>query len=249
MKRIGYSGVRSTIGEYVHLVSRIAPIFITADARADQLKAYCLKHRLSYSSVLIKTAANLKHRYPIMNAVLGRGFLRKKIFFPDDVDMAVAVEKTENGEIFVTTPIIRSADKKSVDEIAAELKGMARTPFKERSDIKPILFFNLLPSFMKYFIFRIIGQNQRLFRNFFGTVGFSNLGALGVMNFFPLWPQSVTFGIGSVEEKAVVVDGSIETAPILHISLGFNHRVLDGGVAARILGEFKRMIESGEFES
>lgn len=247
MKYMEYSGIRSTVGEYVHIVSRIAPIFITADVRADKLKKYCSDNRLSYSSVLIKVAAGLKQKHPMMNTVLARRFLWKKIFFPEDVDMAVAVEKMENGETFVTTPIIRRADKKSVHEIAAELKALAQRPFKERPDIKPILLFNRLPAFVKYVIFRIICQSQALFRRFFGTVGFSNLGSLGVMNFFPLWPQSVTFGIGSVEEKPVVVDGQIEIVPILHVSLGFNHRVFDGGVAARILAGFKRAIESGEY--
>ncbi len=47
----------------------------------------------------------------------------------------------------------------------------------------------------------------------------------------------------------MVIDGAIAIAPVLHVTLAFNHRIFDGAVAARILDEFKRIIVSGEFDA
>jgi len=66
---------------------------------------------------------------------------------------------------------------------------------------------------------------------------------------YPHWVNTVVFGIGSIEEKPVVIDGAIAIAPVLHVTLAFNHRIFDGAVAARILDEFKRIIVSGEFDA
>jgi pyruvate/2-oxoglutarate dehydrogenase complex dihydrolipoamide acyltransferase (E2) component len=249
VKKIKYSGIRSTVGEYIHLGSRINPIFITAEISAGRLKEYCSGNQLSYTPVLMKIIAGIRVKYPVMNTVLARDFLRRKIYFPDDVDMAVAIEKTENGETFITSPVIRQVDRKSVPELTAEIKMLAETPFGERIDAKSIWLFNVLPSFMKYIVFCFICQSQYLFRKIFGTIGFTNLGSFGVMNMYPHWINTVVFGIGCIEEKPVVQDGAIVIVPVLHVTMAFNHRIFDGAMAARILAEFKRVIVSGEFDS
>ena len=249
MKKIKYSGIRSTIGEFIRLGSRVNPIFISSEIIADKLKEYCSSNQLSYTPVLMKIIAGIRDKYPIMNTVLARDFFRRNIYFPDDIDMAVAIEKTENGETFITSPVVRQVDKKSVQELTAELKILAETPFSERPDIKSLSLFNSLPAFIKYLVFCFVCQSQSLFRSFFGTIGFTNLGYLGVLNMYPHWVNTVVFGIGSIEEKPVVIDGAIAIAPVLHVTLAFNHRIFDGAMAARILDEFKRIIVSGEFDS
>ncbi len=249
MEKIKYSGIRSTVGEFIRLGSRVNPIFVTSEIIADKLKEYCSTNQLSYTPVLMKIIAGIRDKYPIMNTVLARDIFGRKIYFPEDIDIAVAVEKTENGETFITSPVVRQVDKKSVLELAAEIKILAKTPFSERPDIKSLLLFNRLPAFIKYLVFCFVCQSQSLFRSFFGTIGFTNLGCLGVLNVYPNWINTVVFGIGSIEEKPVVVDGAIVIAPVMHVTLAFNHRIFDGAMAARILDEFKRVIVSGEFDS
>ena len=57
------------------------------------------------------------------------------------------------------------------------------------------------------------------------------------------------FGIGSIEEKPVIVDGEIKNMPILHVTMGFDHAVFDGAEAGRMLAVFKELIESGNFDA
>jgi len=65
----------------------------------------------------------------------------------------------------------------------------------------------------------------------------------------PTWINAVIFGIGSIEEKPVIVDGEIKSMPILHVTMGFDHAVFDGAEAGRILASFKELIENGNFDA
>jgi pyruvate/2-oxoglutarate dehydrogenase complex dihydrolipoamide acyltransferase (E2) component len=113
--------------------------------------------------------------------------------------------------------------------------------------IKLIKHINSYPDFLKYLTMRMICQSAKLYNFFFGTVGFSNLGKFGITHFFPLWINTTVFGIGTIEEKRVVRNGTITTAQMLYLTIAFNHRILDGSAASEILAEVKRTIEDEQF--
>lgn len=250
MNKIRQSGIRSTVGEFIHVGSRINPIFITTEINATKLKAYCARQSVTYTPVLMKIIAGIKNKYPIMNSVLARGItLRKNIYFFDDVDMSVGIEKTVGDVRFITTPVIKKVNRKSVSELHEEIKYLSALPFNKRPDVKPLLLFNILPSFIKYIVLRIICQSHILFSAFFGTVGLTNLGNVGIGYIYPHWLNNVVFGIGSLESKPIVAGTEIIIAPVLPVTLAFNHAALDGLEAGQILAEFRRIIESGEFPS
>ena len=50
-------------------------------------------------------------------------------------------------------------------------------------------------------------------------------------------------GVGKILEKPWVVNGQIVIRPIATVSLSFDHRVIDGAVAARFLQEIKEKME------
>lgn len=55
---------------------------------------------------------------------------------------------------------------------------------------------------------------------------------------------TTTFGVGRVLERPVVREGRIVVAPVLRLSLAFDHRVIDGAEAADVLTEVKKALES-----
>jgi pyruvate dehydrogenase E2 component (dihydrolipoamide acetyltransferase) len=79
-----------------------------------------------------------------------------------------------------------------------------------------------------------------------GTFTISNLGIYDVEVFTPIInpPQSALLGIGKILEKPWVVNGQIVIRPIATLSLSFDHRVIDGAVAARFLQEIKEKMEN-----
>jgi pyruvate dehydrogenase E2 component (dihydrolipoamide acetyltransferase) len=247
MKKIEYSGMRGTIGEFIHLASRINPPFICIEADARWLMEFCSRNNVTYTPVLIKIIAHVQQKYPIMNAILARDIIRKKIFLPDDVDISFAMEKQYKRGTVVLIPIIKEVNKKSIGAISSEIKHLAELSFDEMPQIKLIKLMNRYPDFLKYLTLRMICQSAKLYNFFFGTVGVTNLGKFGITYFYPLWINATVFGIGTIEEKPVVKNGTITTAHMLYLTIAFNHRILDGSAASEILAAVKRTIEDENF--
>jgi pyruvate dehydrogenase E2 component (dihydrolipoamide acetyltransferase) len=80
------------------------------------------------------------------------------------------------------------------------------------------------------------------------TFSLSNLGAYEIDAFTPILnlPECAILGLGRIIPKVVVVDAASERTAIRHmqvLSLTFDHRVVDGGPAARFLQRLKRLAE------
>ena len=78
-----------------------------------------------------------------------------------------------------------------------------------------------------------------------GTFSISNLGMFGMRNFTAVInpPQSGILAIGAGEERAVVKDGKVVPATIMTVTMGCDHRVIDGATGARFLQTFKTFVE------
>jgi pyruvate dehydrogenase E2 component (dihydrolipoamide acetyltransferase) len=70
-----------------------------------------------------------------------------------------------------------------------------------------------------------------------GTFTITNYGALGGIYGTPIinHPEVAILGVGKIKDMPVVREGQIEIRKILHLALSFDHRVVDGGEAARFL--------------
>ena len=69
------------------------------------------------------------------------------------------------------------------------------------------------------------------------TFTVSNIGAVGGGMGTPIVPYGTTaiLSVGRAEEQAVVRDGRVEVAPMLPLSLSYDHRAIDGGLGRRFL--------------
>lgn len=123
---------------------------------------------------------------------------------------------TDNG---LLVPVIKNADRKSIFELAEEIGDLAN----RARDMK------LEPNEMKGSTFTI-----------------SNLGGFGAQLFTPVinQPEVAILGVGTIKEKPVVYQGEIAIRPQMYLSLSFDHRLIDGDVAARFMSRLKQLIES-----
>lgn len=78
-----------------------------------------------------------------------------------------------------------------------------------------------------------------------GTFTISNLGIYDVEVMTPVLnpPQSAILGVGKILEKPWVIDHQVSIRPITVLSLSFDHRVIDGALAARFLQDVKKALE------
>ncbi len=57
-------------------------------------------------------------------------------------------------------------------------------------------------------------------------------------------PQVAILGVGAVEKRPVVVDDAIGIRPMAYLSLGYDHRIIDGAVADEFLSHVKKILET-----
>lgn len=114
-------------------------------------------------------------------------------------------------------PVVKHADRKSIFQISDEINQLA-TKAREGK---------LLPTEMK-------GASCTI----------TNIGSAGGQWFTPVinHPEVAILGIGRIQEKAIVKDGEIVAAPVLALSLSFDHRMIDGATAQNALNHIKRLL-------
>lgn len=133
-----------------------------------------------------------------------------------DVNLSIAVA-IDDG---LVTPVIRSAQDKSIKDLASEIKDLAGRARDKK----------LAPEEMQG-----------------GTITISNLGAYGIVSFDAIInpPQSAILSIGTIRKQPVVnAANQIVPGQRMWIGMSCDHRVIDGAVGATFLSELKRFIES-----
>ena len=133
----------------------------------------------------------------------------------DGVDIAVAVA-VDDG---LLTPVLRGVDKAALSSLSAQVADMA-----ERARAGRI-------------------QQHELEG---GSFSVSNLGMYGVTEFSAILnpPQAGILAVGAATQRPVVVDGQLDVATVMTVTLSADHRVIDGAVAARWMAAFVRRIEN-----
>jgi 2-oxoglutarate dehydrogenase E2 component (dihydrolipoamide succinyltransferase) len=136
------------------------------------------------------------------------------IIYHNDVNIGIAVA-LENGLI---VPVIRNADERNVLGLQRAIVDLA-TRARSRQ-LKPE---------------EVQG----------GTFSVTNFGSFGSMMGTPVinQPQVAIMGVGTVDKTAVVVDDAIAIRSICHLSLSFDHRLIDGALADQFMTKAKQVLQ------
>ena len=78
-----------------------------------------------------------------------------------------------------------------------------------------------------------------------GTFTVTNIGSLGGVFATPVinYPECAILGLGRIADMAVPIKGKVEIRKMLPLSLSFDHRIIDGAMAAKFVNEIKRHLE------
>ena len=175
---------------------------------------------LTFLSFVAKAVVDALVEMPVLNASLtsdGAG-----VVHAPDLNLGIAVALDDDGGLIV--PVIRRASEKSVPELAAAIADVATRARSKR----------LAPE-----------EAQG------GTFTITNPGAFGSLFGMPIinQPQVAILCLGAVERRPVVIDdaGTIAARPRAYLTLGFDHRLIDGAVADRFMARLKSGLE--QFDS
>ena len=223
---VPHDGMRRTIAQRLTAsVQTIPHFYLTIDcdigkllAAREEINATAPKdkdgkpaYKLSVNDFVIKALALALQKVPDANVSWTEaGMLKHK---HSDIGVAVAMP---NGLI---TPIIRSAETKSLSAISNEMRDLALRA-RDRK-LKP--------------------QEYQG-----GTTAVSNLGMYGIKDFTAVInpPHATILAVGTGEERAVVRDGKIVAAHIMSVTMGCDHRAVDGALGAVLIGAFRALIEN-----
>ncbi len=204
--------------------STVPHFYMSADCRLDALlklradlnKAAPVKdgtptYKLSINDMVIKAWALALRDVPAANV----SWTDAAMLHHAHADIGVAVS-IEGGLI---TPIIRSAETKSLSAISGEMKDLA-TRAKTR---------------------KLKSEEYNG-----GSSAISNLGMFGVKDFAAIInpPHATILAVGSGDQRPIVENGVVVAATVMTVTLSTDHRAVDGALGAEVLSAFKRYIEN-----
>lgn len=200
----------------------------------------------SLFAFMLKAIGTCLEEYPEFNSMIN---LKSKTTF-SEVDIDIPIEINADGEIYNKQCIIRNINGKSLEEVDREIAQAKETSGEEISYLTSRYgqkLFTLLPRGLVLFIFRRILRNHKLVRDYSGTVFVTSVSmfskAQGYVIPFAGGPKAVSFAVGSVVKKPVVRNDEIVVREIINITAAFNHDLVDGAPAARLINRLRRYIE------
>jgi pyruvate dehydrogenase E2 component (dihydrolipoamide acetyltransferase) len=220
------SRMTSIIAQNMVTSRRISPhvhsYFEVDYSRIDQVRAKNRKTweeqgvKVTYTAFIAKAVAQALREHPVINASVSGN----NVVFRGEVNLGVAVA-LDHGLI---VPVVRNADELSLVGLSRRIIDLA-TRARDRK-LKPE---------------EIQG----------GTFTITNPGIFGTTIGFPIisQPQVAILGVGGVEKRAVVVTDEFGNDAIVarkrgYISLGYDHRVVNGADGDQFLARVKELMET-----
>lgn len=167
--------------------------------------------KLTYMAFVMKAVVLALKKFPHFNASFDQE--NERMIYKKYINLGMAVD-TPVGLI---VPNIKDADKKSILELAKELREVADKTVNRTVQLSQL-------------------QNT--------TFTITNFGAADVAYGTPIinHPEVGILGIGKISQKPVVVNGEIKAAYVMPLSLAVDHRVIDGAEAGRFLSTIKSLL-------
>ncbi|MEA2394008.1 MAG: hypothetical protein QOJ82_1899 [Solirubrobacteraceae bacterium] len=212
------SRMRRTVGEHMKRSLDTAATCTTwAEADMSRVERARREAGLTALPFVARAAVQALAEYPALNAWL----VGDEHTVHEEVNLGIAVSLGEDG---LVVPVIRAAQDLSVEGLAKRIKELARAA-RERT---------LTPDDVQAGTFTITNPGQ-----------FGSIMATPVIN----QPQVAILDLEAVVKRPVVVAGAdgedaIAIRPMTVLGLSWDHRALDGALAAKFLAAIRRRLES-----
>jgi pyruvate dehydrogenase E2 component (dihydrolipoamide acetyltransferase) len=198
---------------HYYLGTRVDMSRALAWLQAENLKRP-VTERLLYSVLLLKAVALAVHEIPEMNGFWVDGAFKSSAA----VHVGVAISLRQGGLI---APAIHDLDKKSLDEIMANLRDLVK---------------------------RVRAGVLRSSEIADATITVTSLGEQGVETVFGIIypPQVALIGFGKVTEQPWAANGMVGAKPVITATLAADHRASDGHRGGLFLAAIDRLLQEPE---
>ncbi|MBN1858628.1 2-oxo acid dehydrogenase subunit E2 [Candidatus Bipolaricaulota bacterium] len=209
---------------------------------------------VSFTAWMIKAIGNAIARNRAAHSMAYRK--NKNIVF-DGVDIAMPVEKMIHGTPVPIPLLVRETDAKTPQAIQEEIDAALRRPMVDERDFvlgehpfsrASLRLYYSLPQWARLILMRWLLRNPFRARKHAGTVIVTTVNATGKSAGWILPTRnmhSIAVSFGSITKKPWVVKGEVTIREIMHLTLTFDHDVIDGMPARRFTQDLVSHIEKG----
>lgn len=227
VERKAMSKVRRMTAEHMSLCWRVVP-HVTQFEYPDVTALDALRKRqaesvlqsggkLTNTVFMLKAVVSCLKAYPDFNATIDGA--AGEIIYKRHYHLGIAVD-TDRG---LLVPVLRDVDKKDIPALARELGELSEKARSGKIDIEDL-------------------------RG--ATFTISNQGGIGGAEFTPIvnWPEVAILAMGRARLQPAVLTDGVTIAPrlILPLGLSYDHRVIDGAMAARFVTRLRDLLEQPE---
>ncbi|HSL88782.1 MAG TPA: 2-oxo acid dehydrogenase subunit E2 [Ignavibacteriaceae bacterium] len=206
---------------------------------------------VSFNAWLIKVIGSVLQNHPEAAAYF---YNKKRLIIFDDINVSMIVEK-KIGDLKVPIPlVIERTNEKSAKEITQEIenaKSQQLNPdaivLKRQSTTYQRLYY-YLPGFLRRLFWILLLKNPKAAYKTMGNVAVTSIGMIGKINgwFIHKSVHPISFGVGSILKKPVVIDNEMKIREILNMTILVDHDVIDGAPMVRFLDDLTNYIETGK---
>ncbi len=233
---------------FLSRVRRFAPVFLDTEIDMSSVRAHRIAARadgVRYSTVsyVLHAAGRALAAHPQANAAI-RGRINPKVARFDGVDGKLALDKILAGQRVVLAAVVNDLHVKTLAEIQREVDRYRDGDPAEMTEFAPVRALHRLPWLLGSAAFGAAMGPLRSRAKLMGTFAVSSLGHRPVDGFYSVGGTTITLGVGHIRDRAVVRDGQVGVAPVMRLSLTFDHRVIDGAEAADLLADIRSALEN-----
>lgn len=188
--------------------------------RAKQKDAFLARtgHKLTYTPFFLKASALALRDFPYVNAQVNTQ--EKQITLHGDINVGMAVATPNpDGTFGLIVPVLKNADQMPLGVMATHVNDMAARA--RAGQLRP-------------------DEPQG------GTFTVTNMGVFGSYGGFPIinQPQVAILGVGAIEKRPAVVDDEIVIRHKVFLSIGIDHRLVDGALGGQFLERIRHYLEN-----
>jgi pyruvate/2-oxoglutarate dehydrogenase complex dihydrolipoamide acyltransferase (E2) component len=229
------------------------PVFLDTEVdmtavRAHQDAARAEGRRFSLVTYVLLAAGRVLAAHPEANAAI-RGRLRPRVARYAEVNGKLTLDKTLNGQRIVLAAVLPGLDRASLAEIQATILRYQEADPAVAPEFGGARLLHRLPRPFAALAYRAAVRPLGRRPEVFGTFALTSLGHRPVDGFHSIGGTTVTIGVGRAADRPAVRDGRLTIAPLMRLSLTFDHRVIDGAEAADVLADLKTALEDFKAET
>ncbi|MFI9549868.1 2-oxo acid dehydrogenase subunit E2 [Streptomyces sp. NPDC052016] len=232
---------------FLEQIRSFSPVFLDTEVDMGEV----LRHRdtareagrrYSVVTYVLHAGARVLAAHPQANAAI-HGRALPRVAHYTEVNAKLALDRTLDGQRAVLSAVLPDLAKADLAHIQQQVSHYRDGDAERMPEFAGVRRLQGLPVPVGRFAFRRFVRPLTRRADVFGTFAVTSLGHRAVDSFHSVGGTTVTLGVGRILDRPVVRDGTVTSAPVMRLSLAFDHRVIDGGEAADILTEIKDALE------